>query len=362
MCSHPDRLHAAITAIEYYLPDEVLTNDQLAEEYPELPAARITAKTGIRERHIAAPEECTSDLAVRAARKLFDSGAAEPNDIDVLLLCTQTPDYFLPTTACMVQDRLGMSTETGALDFNLGCSGFVYGLGIAKGLIETGQADSVLLVTSDTYSKLLRESDRGVRTLFGDAAAATLIETLPPDSEPHIEAPVWGTDGRGAPNLIVKKGAARSWSDGGVAATHRLEMNGPEIFKFTASVVPALVENVLQRTCKTLSDIDLFVFHQANETLLDHLRQKIGIPPERFYLALEDCGNTVASTIPIALKRALLDGTLRAGQLVLLAGFGAGYSWAGTVIRWPSGADARPRRTPWPGFSGIECRSKRETA
>jgi 3-oxoacyl-[acyl-carrier-protein] synthase-3 len=347
MCSHP-KLHAAITAIEYYLPDEVLTNDQLDAQHPEWSVARLAARTGIRERHIAAREECTSDMAVRAARRLFDSGVAAPGDIDVLLLCTQTPDYFMPTTACLVQERLGMSTEAGALDINLGCSGFVYGLGIAKGLIETGQAETVLLVTSDTYSKILRESDRSVRTLFGDAAAATLIETLPPDSEPHIEAPVWGTDGRGAPNLIVKGGAAKSWSEAGsgcsgqgVSGTHSagtpwLEMNGPEIFNFTANVVPVLVENVLQRTCNTIGDIDLFVFHQANKTLLDHLRQKIGIPPERFYLALEDCGNTVSSTIPIALKRACLDGTLRAGQLVLLAGFGVGYSWAGTVIRWPS--------------------------
>jgi 3-oxoacyl-[acyl-carrier-protein] synthase-3 len=266
----------------------------------------------------------------------------------MVLLCTQTPDYFLPTTACIVQDRLGISTQSGALDISLGCSGFVYGLGIAKGLIETGQADTILLLTSDTYSKLIRESDRSVRTLYGDGAAATLIESMPPDSELYIEAPVWGTDGRGAPNLIVKGGAAKSWSGTGScwpghgisgthpAGTHCLEMNGPEIFNFTVGVVPDLVENVLQRTCKTMGDIDLFVFHQASKALLCHLRQKIGIPPERFYLALEDCGNTVSSTIPIALKRARLEGALRPGQLALLAGFGVGYSWAGTVIRWPA--------------------------
>jgi 3-oxoacyl-[acyl-carrier-protein] synthase III len=349
MSPYTDRLQAAITAIEYYLPEDVLTNDQLASVYPDWSVDKIVTKTGIRERHIAAPQECASDLAVRAAQKLFDSGAVAPSDIDMLLLCTQTPDYFLPTTACMVQDRLGISTESGALDFNLGCSGFVYGLGIAKGLIETGQADTVLLVTSDTYSKFIRESDRSVRTLFGDGAAATLIETMPPDSELYIEAPVWGTDGRGAGNLIVKGGAAKSWAGPGAdgrgqeapgmhaAGTHCLEMNGPEIFNFTAGVVPALVENVLQRTCKTMGDIDLFVFHQANKTLLCHLRQKIGIPPEKFYLSLEDCGNTVSSTIPIALKRARQDGALRPGQKALLAGFGVGYSWAGTVIRWPSG-------------------------
>ena len=203
---------AAITAIEYHLPEAVLSNDQLAAAYPDWSVHKIEGKTGIRERHITAPGECASDLAVRAGQKLFDSGAVEPRDIDMLLFCTQTPDHFLPATACIVQDRLGMPTTTGALDFNLGCSGFVYGLGLAKGLIESGQAETILLITADTYSKLIADDDRSARTVFGDAAAATLIQRVSFNSHGCIEAPVWGTDGRGAPNLIVKGGAARSWT------------------------------------------------------------------------------------------------------------------------------------------------------
>jgi 3-oxoacyl-[acyl-carrier-protein] synthase-3 len=344
----PYRPQAAITAIEYCLPDEVLTNEELDAAHPDWSMAKIEARTGIKVRHIAGPDECVSDLAVRAAQRLFDSGAVQPLDIDMLLLCTQTPDYFLPTTACLVQDRLGIPTETGALDFNLGCSGYVYGLGLAKGLIETGQAETILLLTADTYSRFVSPSDRGVRTLFGDGATATLIEAVPPAAEQFIEAPVWGTDGRGGPNLIVRGGGVRSWSgarsgNGNGNGGHLIEMNGPEIFNFTASRVPALVENVLQRTCKTISDIDLFVFHQANQQMLDHLRQKIGIPREKFYVALEDCGNTVSCTIPIALKRAALEAALRPGDVVLLAGFGVGYSWAGTVIRWPLHEKAKLR-------------------
>jgi 3-oxoacyl-[acyl-carrier-protein] synthase III len=344
---HPDRAQAAITAIEYCLPEGLLTNEQLAAAYPEWSIAKIEAKTGIRVRHIAGPGECASDLAVKAAQALFDSGAVQPRDIDMVLFCTQTPDYFLPATACLVQERLGIPTDAGALDFNLGCSGFVYGLGLAKGLIETGQAETVLLLTSDTYSRFIGETDRSVRTLFGDGAAATLIEAVPPGGDQFIEAPVWGTDGRGGPNLIVRGGGARSWTEP-VAYTgaHVLEMNGPEVFVFTANRVPALVENVLQRTGKTVCDIDLFVFHQANRYLLEHLRQKIGIPPEKFYLSLEDCGNTVSSTIPIALKRASMERAVRFGDVVLLAGFGVGYSWAGTVIRCAFPADdARSKET-----------------
>src|SRR5579871_2693795 len=170
-------MHAAVTATEYHLPAEVLSTESLTAEFPEWSVEKIEAKTGIRERHIAAPGECASDLAVAAARKLFEAGACQPAEIDYVLLCTQSPDYFLPTTACLLQERLGISTNAGALDFNLGCSGFVYGLGLAQGLIATGQAENILLLTAETYSKFIDPEDRSVRTIFGDAAAATLIQS-----------------------------------------------------------------------------------------------------------------------------------------------------------------------------------------
>src|ERR1700686_1952562 len=168
-------MHAALRAIECYLPENVVSTADLSLQFPDWSVEKIAAKTGIACRHIAAPEECASDLAVAAAQKLFSSGACRPQDIDYVLLCTQSPDYFLPTTACLVQDRLGIPTTAGALDFNLGCSGFIYGLGLSEGLISSGQASAVLLLTAETYSKFMHPRDRSVRTIFGDAAAATLL-------------------------------------------------------------------------------------------------------------------------------------------------------------------------------------------
>ena len=164
--------HATLSAIEYHLPQQILSNEQLAEDSSQWTSDQIASKTGIKERRITADDEFASDLAVAAAKKLFDRGVCQPEEIDFLLLCTQSPDYLLPTTACILQDRLGLSNSAGALDFNLGCSGYIYGAGLAKGLIETGQANQVLLLTADTYTKFIQADDMNVRTLFGDAAAA----------------------------------------------------------------------------------------------------------------------------------------------------------------------------------------------
>jgi 3-oxoacyl-[acyl-carrier-protein] synthase-3 len=275
---------------------------------------------------------------VAAAHKLFSSGVCRPESIDFLLLCTQSPDYFLPTTACILQDRLGLPTSAGALDFNLGCSGFVYGLSLAKGLIETGQAANVLLLTAETYSKFLHPEDRGVRALFGDAAAATLLQArhdAPAGGLPWIGPFVFGTDGKGMNNLIVAKGGMRRESadvttNGSVAHLH---MNGPEIFTFTLNAVPQAVKNLLKRAGKGIDDIDLFVFHQANRFMLDHLRDRLEIPKEKFVVSMSHCGNTVSSTIPIALRDAVNQQVLHPGQLVMLVGFGVGYSWGATLIR-----------------------------
>jgi len=327
-------LFAAVRAVEYYLPEGVLTNDELARALPGWPAGKIADKTGIVERRIAAAGECASDLAVAAARKLFAVGACRPEEVDFLLFCTQSPDYFLPTTACLLQDRLGLPTRAGALDFNLGCSGFIYGLSLAKGLVETGQAANVLLLTSDTYSKFLDPGDRGVRALFGDGAAATLVQgrrDRPPGDLPWVGPFVFGTDGKGAENLIVPAGGLRRPAEG--RALGHLYMNGPEIFTFALRVVPQAVGELLARAGLAIDDVDLFVFHQANRYMLEHLRDKLKVPPEKFVLALGHCGNTVSSTIPIALAEAAGRGLLPPGALVMLVGFGVGYSWGATLIR-----------------------------
>jgi len=337
-------MHAAIQAIEYYLPAGLLDNEQLASEFTGWTAEKITEKTGIEQRHVASPGECVSDMAAAAARKLFATGACAPADIDFVLLCTQSPDHFLPTTACIVQDQLGIPTAAGALDFNLGCSGWVYGLGLAQGLIETGQARRVLLLTSETYSKFIHPKDKSVRTIFGDAAAATLVAAREGDG-PFLGPFVYGTDGAGAKNLIVPAGAMRQPYTGETARVEaddqgnersqdNLYMNGAEIFTFTLKKVPESVNALLARAGETIESIDLFVLHQANQYMLDHLRKKMKIPAEKFSVRMKSCGNTVSSTIPIALCEEREAGRLQSGQKVMVVGFGVGYSWAAGMLRW----------------------------
>ena len=321
--------YAAIKAIEYYLPSAVLTNEQLAEDFPDFPADKIIDKTGIKERHICGPNEFSSDMVISAAKKLFDSRCILKEEIDFLIFCTQTPDYLLPTTACIIQDALGLNKSVGAIDVNLGCSGFVYGLSIAKGLIESKQAKHVLLLTADTYSKLMEPSDKSVRTIFGDGAAATLISGVD-YNKPCISPVLFGTDGSGGMNLCVRGRGMRTHDEIGVDPF--LRMRGPEIFSFTLDVVPKSVAQLLSREQLTMDDIDLFVFHQANQYMLDHLRKKIGIPPEKFLLAMDFCGNTVSSTIPIALKEAQKRKELSGCHKVMLVGFGVGYSWAASIV------------------------------
>jgi 3-oxoacyl-[acyl-carrier-protein] synthase III len=334
---------AAIRAIASYLPASRLTNDQLALELGDWDATKILEKTGIAARHLAAANECASDLGVLAAQKLFATGVCAPQDIDFLLFCTQSPDYFLPATACILQSRLGLRTDCGALDFNQGCSGFIYGLSLAKGLIETGAAQNVLLITAETYSKFINPRDRSVRTIFGDGSAATLISAV--EAEHDLIGPfVFGTDGRGAQNLIVPVGGMRQpvtpetaiekEDDGGNwRSPQNLYMNGPEIFNFTLRVVPATFKQLLEKTGLQLAQVDYFVFHQANKFMLDRLQAKLKIPAEKFCLYLETCGNTVSSTIPIALEYACREGYVKPGNKVMLVGFGVGYSWAATMIQ-----------------------------
>ncbi len=343
-------MKSSVAAIAYFLPELLLKNEELAARFGDWTSEKITEKTGITERHIAKGDECASDLAVRACENLFERNIHLREDIDFLLLCTQSPDYFLPSTSCVVQNRLGLSTTCGALDFNLGCSGFVYGLGLAKGLIETGQAKNVLLVTAETYSKFIHENDRSVRTIFGDGAAATLIQATPSNGntlDELIGPFIYGTDGRGAKNLIVPVGGMRqrfSSADetqtdafGNERTSSNLYMNGGEIFNFTIRAVPEAVRQLLEVMRLNLDDIDLIVFHQANRYMLEHLQKKLKIPKEKFVFAMERVGNTVSSSIPIALSEAAASGRLKDGQRVMVVGFGVGYSWAATVIRWRMG-------------------------
>lgn len=328
--------HATIGPIAVHFPERVETNDQLQEDH-SWDMDRIFEKTGIAARHIAGENEFVSDLAVSACERLFQENGIDRDSIDFLLLCTQTPDYALPTTACLVQDRLRLPTTTGALDFNLGCSGFVYGLSMAKGLIETGQARRILLVTSETYSKYIDSKDRSLRTIFGDAAAATLIESTDEPSLGHFQ---FGTDGKGADTLIaVNHGAVPE--DQSIPPRHRkrwksdLYMDGPSLINFTVDAIPRLVEQILAESPWEDPQIRHYLFHQATLKMLELLRKRMALAPGRLPIVLEDCGNTVSSTIPIVIDHLRREGKVQSGDHNVLIGFGVGWSWAGCTWTVP---------------------------
>lgn len=327
-----------IKEIAYYLPERLMTNEDIVADFPEWSVEKIATKVGVNKRYVVSEDETATDLAIKAAEVLFDKGTIARNDIDYILFCTQSPDYKLPTSACIIQHSLGLRRNIGALDFNLGCSGYVYGLSLAKGLIVAGIAQNVLLLTAETYNRYLHPRDKGNRTIFGDAATATVISI---DGFARIGNFSLGTDGAGAENLIVKTGGARYPQlandllfdeNNNPVSSDYLYMNGSEIFTFTLDNVPPLITDILWRNNLQKEDIDLFVYHQANKYMLDFLRKKSKIDKDKFYYALSEFGNTVSNSIPIALLEAIKYGSIHSGMNVLIAGFGVGYSWGGLVL------------------------------
>lgn len=331
--------YAAIGPISVHLPEKVETNEQLQKEFPKWDMELIYSKTGIEKRHIADQHQCASDLGVAAAKNLFRQHEVDPASIDFLLFCTQTPDYPLPTTACLVQDRLGLNTTTGALDFNLGCSGFIYGLALADGLIRSNAAKRVLLITAETYSKYIHPTDRSLRTIFGDGAAATLMEAT---DEPSLSAFQFGTDGRGADTLLVNRGGSRP-AEHAHQPRHRqrwpsaLYMDGPSLINFTVAHVPELMTKILKSAKLKHTQVDLFLMHQATRKMLSQLQEAVGVDGSQMPIVLKDCGNTVSATIPILINDLRQDGRLKAGMRNMLVGFGVGWSWAGCIWNetWP---------------------------
>lgn len=329
---------ACIKGISYYLPERIVTNEDLLREFPEWSAEKVAAKVGVNSRHLAAENETACDMAEKAALKLFAEYAIDPGTIDFLLLCTQSPDYFLPSSACILQDKLGIPTSAGAFDYNLGCSGCIYGLAVSKGLIESGIAKNVLLITSETYQKYLHPSDKSNRSIFGDGAAACLISET---GFANIGAFSLGTDGSGASNLILRTGAARNRrrtgrvsidDDGHECYDDYLYMNGSAIFNFTLDVVPSMINDVISKNKIENSAIDGYIFHQANKYMLDTIRKVCRLPKDKFYVNLESTGNTVSSTILIALKECIDNNRIAPGSKLMIAGFGVGLSWGGCIL------------------------------
>lgn len=333
-------MKAYIKAISYYLPERIMTNDELVSLFPEWSVEKVASKVGVDFRHLAASNETAGDMAEKAARKLFDEYHVNPKEIDFVMLCTQSPDYFLLSTACVLQNRLGIPKNSGAFDYNLGCSGCVYGLALAKGLILAGIARNILLLTSETYNKYLHPQDKSNRSIFGDGAAACLISS---DGMAEIGDFVMGTDGSGAENLIVKTGASRyknrtGYSDeddeGHLRYDDYLYMNGGAIFNFTLDAVPLMLKQALEKNAIKKEEIDYFVFHQANKFMLNTIRKVCVLPKEKYYINLSETGNTVSSTVLIGLKDCLTNEIIHKDMQVMIAGFGVGLSWASTVLKF----------------------------
>ena len=333
-------MDAYIKGISYYLPEKVITNEDLVKDFPEWSVDKVAKKVGISSRHISADDETAGDMAEKAAKKLFEEYSVNPKDIDFILLCTQSPDYHLPSTACILQHKLGIPTSAGAFDYDLGCSGCIYGMAIAKGLIFAGIAKNILLLTAETYNKYIHPKDKGNRSIFGDGAAACLIST---DGMAEIGEFSLGTDGSGANTLIVSSGCSRNPNkmnndkidaDGHIKSSDYLYMDGNAIFNFTLDAVPALMKQVLANNNLGKDDIDYYVFHQANKFMLSTIRKVCVLPKDKFYINLEETGNTVSSTVLIGLKDCIDKGLIKKEQKVMISGFGVGLSWGGTILNF----------------------------
>ena len=332
---------AYIQAIEYALPERRVSNDELAALHPEWQMDRVFAATGIESRHWCGPDETALDLAERASRALVERTGFDLNGIDAVLFCTQTPDHPMPPNACLLQARLGLRTSVAALDFTLACSGFVYGLYLARALVMSGSARHVLLVTADTYSRWMNPRDRGPMTLFGDGAAATVVSA----GEPKIGSFVLGTDGAGAEKFVVRAGGARLPRSeataqpqiddhGNVRTDEQLRMDGPSIFDFVKQQIPPLVRSVLASAELAISDVDLVLFQQASRVSLDHLHRALRVPQRQQFTNIRMLGNTVSASLPILLRDAEKEGRLQSGSRAVLVGFGVGLSWGGCIIDW----------------------------
>lgn len=334
----PETPRPGIEAIEYWLPPGLVTNEDLARELDGWDPEKAFRSTGIRERHVG--PEPASEMVTNAAEKLIERHQLDRNAIDLILLVTQTADYPMPATSCIVQDKLGLPNGCAAMDVTLGCSGYVYGLWLAKSLLASGACHHVLLCTSEKVGHL-HPKDKATRALLGEAATATLLscgDTLATLGEFDL-----GTDGRGHVDLLVPAGGsalrrspetAREIVDesGNVRSLDTLHMDGMKIFSFSVREAPKTIEAALTKNGLTKDDVALFVPHQANKMILETLRSKLKVDPARWHIDLEHTGNTSSCSIPIALRDRMHE--LRPGDKVLLCGFGIGYSWGTTILDW----------------------------
>jgi len=329
---------AKINHISYYLPSKVVTNEDLSLEFPEYTPEQIYKKTGVRIRTHTNPTQIGSDMAFQAFQNLLDETNLKKEEVDFLIYITEGQDYKAPATAIILQDRMGLSKDIMAIDVPLGCSGFTHSIGLAKMAISSGQAKNVLLLYGDTPSFVSHPKNFALRSLFSDAGAAVWVSNSNRD---YIGDFVYGSDGSGAKNLFVDNSSTRNpasidylskKSDVGGMPYGEMKMDGLEIFTFSLQSVPKLVHEILRKNNLELDDVDLFIFHQASNIILKSIQRKLRLPDSKMAYYIENFGNTVSVSIPIAICESIKDGRIKNGSKVLVAGFGIGYSWSGTIL------------------------------
>ena len=319
-----------INKIEYYLPLKKESNAQILKSAGKnkYDAKKWIDKIGIKTRRIAEKNIFSNDLAIMSAKKIMRS--IDPNDIDYLIFCTNTPDFILPTNACILQDKLGLKKNIGAIDVILACSGYIYTLGIAKSLIATKQAKNILLITSDVYSKFIKKNDFKNRILFGDGSTSTLISSRKQKNSFQIDNFIYGTDGSGHKNAIINNFGSR-YCNNKKKGGDSLNLDGPEIYKFALKRVPIAINEFLKKNNLKFAKIDHFVFHQANEFITKSLQRILNIPDDKVFNEMHSTGNTSSSSIPIVLSKNF--NKLSSKKNVLLIGFGGGLSWGVCLIK-----------------------------
>lgn len=320
-----------ITGLGAHVPERVVTNDDLSE-LVDTSDEWIMERTGIRERRIAAETEALSDLSLPAARQALEQAGRDGGDIDLLIVATVTPDMMFPSTSAILADQLGAS-DAAAYDLSAGCTGFMYALVQAYGMLAAGLSQRALVVGGDVLSRILDWTDRSTVVLFGDGAGAVVLEAT---EEPGFLAFELGADGAGGQHLWLPGSGSRTFDD----PEQFVKMNGREVFKFATRVLVSSAEAVLDQYGANVADVDVYVPHQANVRIIDHATKKLGIPSERVVINVDRYGNTSSGSIPLALADAQADGRLRPGSLVLMTGMGAGLTWGSALMRWTMGAVA----------------------
>ncbi|HEX4323584.1 MAG TPA: beta-ketoacyl-ACP synthase III [Gaiellaceae bacterium] len=324
-------VHVTITGLGAYVPERVITNDDL-ERMVDTSDEWIMERTGIRERRIAAEEQALSDLSLPAARQALEQAGVGGADIDLLIVATVTPDMMFPSTSAILADQLG-AKDAAAYDLSAGCTGFMYALVQAYGMLAAGLSRRALVVGGDVLSRILDWTDRSTAVLFGDGAGAVVLE---PSHDAGFLAFELGADGAGGEHLWLPGSGSRRFED----PEQVVKMNGREVFKFATRILVQSAEAVLERYGATIDDVDVYVPHQANVRIIDHATKKLGIPSERVVINVDRYGNTSSGSIPLALADAQVDGRLRVGSLVLMTGMGAGLTWGSALMRWTENGPA----------------------